>query len=73
MAAQSHSSPAGVEARLQEVGKAPTHHRQSPGFLHTPFFLTTAGALVLKKLAIETGAPPPPAAAKAQQGHACRV
>lgn len=68
MAAQSHSSPAGVEDRLQEVGKAPTHHRQSPGFLHTPFFLTTAGALVLKKLAVETGARPPPSSSKGPTG-----
>lgn len=53
MGAQSHCSPAGVEASLQEVGKAPSPaaSRFSP---HSHFFLTTAGGVIPKKLDSET-------------------
>jgi len=57
MGAQGHCSPAGVEASLQEVEKAPSPaaSRSSP---HSLFFLTTAGGVVPKKLATETRTPP---------------
>lgn len=41
---------------VKSSGKGEGSHPQPRGFLHMPFFLTTAGNLVPKKLAVETGA-----------------
>lgn len=62
MEVQNHCSPVGVEASLQEVGKAPTgpDRRQPAGFPHIALFFFSPPqqwvGLVPKKMAVETGA-----------------
>lgn len=48
-----HHLPAGVATGVEPSGSEEGPHQQPKGFLHTPFFLTTAGDLVPKKLAVE--------------------